>query len=479
MTRPAELPDFAPGLERVLADCADEASYPLKVRHGAIPDFVRGRYYLNGPSRFARGGGRYRHWLDGDGMVTALRFDDDGVQMTSRFVRTHKLVAEEEAGEPLYRTFGTGFVRDRLKHRMGIESPANVSVYPCGENLLAFGEQGLPWALDPVTLETRGEHDFGRALNGVSPFAAHPSWDETTGEMFNFGVSFSLQRPTLHFYRFTADGALLSRSRIPLAFPSSLHDFALAPRHAVFYLAPYVLDVVALIQDGMTIQEALRWEPARGSRLLILDRETGAELARPEVRPGYCLHTINAFEEDGHLIVDLLELERPIYDQYQVVPDLFTDVAPGRPVRYILDGKRFEVLERQSLDYDRAPDFATIDPRRARSTYRDFWLLGMSACGTEGRKFFDQLVHSRWHADQPVGRYQTPAGCYLGGEPVVIPDPARPDCGLILCQRFDANAGTSSFVLFDNQNVAAGPIAELPLRSTLLPGFHACWEPAT
>ena len=45
---------------------------------GRLPDWLRGTCYWNGPGRFRRGDLRYRHWLDGDGMVTALRFDGGG-----------------------------------------------------------------------------------------------------------------------------------------------------------------------------------------------------------------------------------------------------------------------------------------------------------------------------------------------------------------------------------------------------------------
>ena len=55
--------------------------------------------YLMG--KFARAGLRYRHWLDGDGMVCALAFGDDGARLTNRFVRSEKFVREEEAGRAL------------------------------------------------------------------------------------------------------------------------------------------------------------------------------------------------------------------------------------------------------------------------------------------------------------------------------------------------------------------------------------------
>src|SRR6185295_2047226 len=194
----APVVDHAPGLERAFSFVPEERSAELLQVEGEIPSFLRGTYYLNGPARFARGDVRYRHWLDGDGMVCALRFDDGGARLTARFVRSAKLAAEEATGRALYRAFGTAFPGDRLVRGIALESPINVSVYSWAGALLAFGEQGLPWELDPDTLETRSPFNFGGALNPLSPFAAHPKIDPATGELFNFGISFSATQPSLN-----------------------------------------------------------------------------------------------------------------------------------------------------------------------------------------------------------------------------------------------------------------------------------------
>ncbi|HEX2642954.1 MAG TPA: carotenoid oxygenase family protein, partial [Thermoanaerobaculia bacterium] len=161
MNEPARfepLADNAPGLERAFADTPAERVETIRPAdiEGEVPAFVRGTYYLNGPARFSRGDVRYRHWLDGDGMICALRFGADGVELRARFVQSPKWQVEEAAGKALFRAFGTSFSGDRLVRGIALESPVNVSVYPFGGALLAFGEQGLPIAIDPETLETRG-----------------------------------------------------------------------------------------------------------------------------------------------------------------------------------------------------------------------------------------------------------------------------------------------------------------------------------
>jgi carotenoid cleavage dioxygenase-like enzyme len=466
--------DHAPFVERAFDFTPREESYAVEEVEGRVPEFVRGTYYLNGPARFSRGDFSYGHWLDGDGMVCSLRFGAGGVSFNARFVRSEKFKAEEEAGRPLFRAFGTAFRGDRLKRGIMLESPANVSVYTFAGRLLAFGEQGLPVELDPSTLETRGEFGFGGALNDVSPFAAHPKLDRDTGELFNFGVAFSAKEPQLNLYRFDARARLTYRRRLPLDYCCTLHDFGLSRSYAVFYLSPYVLDMRALVAEGRTLLDSLSWQPRRGSLLLVISRETGREVARVPLGARHCLHFINCFEEGERLVVDVLELERPIYDQYRTLPDLFVDVCEGRPVRYVVRPARGEVVERGELDYRLAPDFPSVDPRRAGRAYEEFWMLGISAAGRRGRKFFDQLVRARW--DGALDVYQAPPFQYLCAEPLFIPAPRGGPGGAVVCQTFDAARARSDFAVFDALDVAAGPVARLRLRAPLHFGFHASFS---
>ena len=468
--------DYAPLIERAFSLHPREQSYVVEEIEGEVPEFIRGSYYLNGPARFSRGALRYRHWLDGDGMVCTLRFDSGSVRFANRYVKSTKLLVEEEMGRPIFRAFGTAFEFDRLKRRIMLESPINVSVYPYKGTLLAFGEQGLPVELDPVTLETRGEFNFGGALNEISPFAAHPKFDFATGEMFNFGVGFSARAPSLNVYRFDEGARLLYRKRLQLDDPCSNHDFGLSWNYTVFYLSPYILNMDLLAREGRTLMDSLSWEPERGSKLLVVSREDGEPAALVSIGRRHCLHLINCFDQDGRLTVDVLELDRPIYDQYQQVPDLFTDVCEGQPVRYVVDVKSRKLIERSEIDYRLAPDFPSVAPLRFAESYHDFWMLGISATGRHGRKFFDQLVHASW-TRRDVHIYQTAAMCYLAGEPIFVGDPEDEAAGVVICQVFDADKVTSAFAIFDAFDVSPGPIALLRLKEPIHLGFHASFCP--
>lgn len=466
--------DWSPGIERWLRAAPVEGHFPLPI-DGDLPAGLRGTYYLNGPGTSGKNGLEYRHWLDGDGLVTRLHFPGDGsVVARHRFVGSTKHTSEEAAGELLYRTFGTSFPGDRLR-RIGLESPVNVSAYPWAGRLLAFGEQALPWELDPETLETREEYRFGGRLNEVSPLSAHPSIDPKTGEMWNFGISYAFDKPTVTLYRF-ADGVLVERFRVPMPYPATVHDFGLSPSYAIWHLSPYLLDVQKFLAGGESVVGALSWEPERGSLLHVARRSDGALVASIPAS-GYVLHWINAFERGHELVLDVVELEAPVYGEYQVLPELFTDVAPGGPVRYVVDTRSWTVTERIVHGYRQTPDFPASDVKHAQEPTADFWLLGISQVGKAGRKFYDQLAHLHLdHPESPRGLYQSPDGTYLGGEPVFLPGPSGTG-GFILCEQFDAAADRVDFVLFDAFDVAAGPRVRMPLPHKIPPGFHAAWAP--
>lgn len=478
----------SPHMSRLFEIEAVEGDRELTLQDGAIPPWIRGQYYVNGPGRFGRGDRRYHHWLDGDGLVTRVGFRDGAADATSRFVRSRKWLDEEEAGEALYRTFGTAWEGDRLRRGIALEGPVNVSVWRWRDTLLAFGEQGLPYELDPASLETRGEFTFGGRLNAVSPLSAHPHFDPVTGELFNFGISFAKRNPNLTLYRFLPDGRLAYRTRLPMPYPASVHDFMLGPEHVIFYVSPHILDVDVLMKEGGSVMDGLAWHPEERSRLLVAARNSGELLAEIELEPRhlggadarYCLHLINAWspaDEPNLLHVDLVELDRPVYEHYQPLERLFADDPQGRMKRYTLETGRWTIEGVREHDYEASMDFPSLDPRRSQAPYDDVWLLSMSQSGRPGPKFFDQLARLRWSGDEEATFWRAPEGTYLGGEPVFLGHPTDAGVGCIVTQAFDAEAGQGAVYLFDAFDVAAGPVARLRLDHPVPLGFHASFQP--
>jgi all-trans-8'-apo-beta-carotenal 15,15'-oxygenase len=462
-------------IEERLFDCpgADQRRATVRAIEGELPPLPLGTWYLNGPAGFDAGS--RSHWLDGDGLIRAVTFNRREIQFASRFVRTRKYRDEQRAGRRLYRAFGSGFPGDSLNGRLtGLESPANISVVNHAGRLLALGEQGEPWEIDPVTLETVGPYTAGGALSPVTPFAAHARVDPSTSELFNFGVSFSPERPMLNVFRFDASGHLVMRSRIPLHCSCVIHDFALSPTYAVFYVSPYVLDI-AQLRSGSTVMDALTWRPELGTRVLLVDRMSGALVASIPLGRQYSLHTINCHEEDGLVVLDVIEMPRPVYDVY-TVPRLFESPLAATPARMLLDPVSGALVRRQTIRCGCAPEFPAIDPAKAMRPCRQFWALGMSAARYTGAKFFDELIAFRWDDPSPRDTYQSPPGVFVGGEPLLV----RGDEGSlwVLVQLFDAVRLRSGFAVLAAGDLALGPVAQMWLDSPTPMAFHGTFVPS-
>jgi carotenoid cleavage dioxygenase-like enzyme len=296
--------------------------------------------------------------------------------------------------------------------------------------------------------------------------------------MVNFGISFSAEQPMLNVYEFDRRGCLLRRRRHPLRFQHSNHDFGITPNYAVFYLSPLFMEFRKFWDEKTSVVEALRWNPASGSRILIAPRAAKSDAFDVESGDGYCLHVINCFESGETLTVDILELRAPAYPEYQPVPFLFGTITPCRPVRYVVHLPSRTLAERFEMEYDRSPDFPSPAKQLTGRPYDDFWMLGISASGKPGRKFFDQLAHGSWRDGAVNDIYQAEPAHYLGGEPLLVRNPEDPGEAVIINELLDARADRSEIVFFDAAHVAGGPLARLGLKHKIHLGFHTSFEPA-
>ena len=464
----------APPLERILFPPPWEGRCEVRPSEGDVPPALRGTYYLNGPANLQPHGFTYRHWLDGDGLLRSLRFGDGRVEHLSRFVASRKLREETAAGRPVFRAFGTAFPGDRLRRSMALESPVNVSIYPFAGRLLAFGEQCLPWEIEANDLSTLGECNFGGVLAEISPFSAHPKVDAGRNRLCNFGLKFGLGGSKVAYWEFDAQCQLVFAGEFPVARPYAVHDFALTERYAAFYLSPYLLDIAPFLRRGRSLYESLAWQPELGNELLVAERnEGGASWQIPLGRRGYCLHGINAFDDGEVLTLDVIETAEPLYPQYEPLPALFATVKPSSFVRLRIDLRRRAVLEAVEMKSEYHLDFPAVRPELHGSPYRELWALAMPADPPGESKYYDRLVRFDWEERRLQDEYRPGPGIYLAGEPCLTGGVES----FVICPRWHAVENRSDYVILRPGDLAAGPVAVLPLAAPSPLAFHASFHP--
>jgi all-trans-8'-apo-beta-carotenal 15,15'-oxygenase len=297
--------------------------------------------------------------------------------------------------------------------------------------------------------------------------------------MVNFGISFSATHPVIYLYEFSPDGVLVGRRRFPVEAPHTNHDFSITENYAAFFLSPLELDFGRFWNEGASVMEALEWKPEKGSYILIVPRVgKDREPVKIDLEGGHCLHLINAFEVGDRFHLDIVEYRRPVYPEYQPVPDFYQNIDCGRPVRYVIDLSAGELVARQEMTYDRSPDFPSVVPAQVGAEYDHFWMLGISNAGSPGRKFFDQLVRGDWASGAVGDIYEARPGCYFGGEPVFVGKAGIENEGMIIIQEYDSRADRVSFLLVPAFELGDGPFVRLPLEQKTHPGFHAAFWPS-
>lgn len=123
--------------------------------------------------------------FNGDGNVTAIRITNGTAHFKQRYVRTDRFQAESQAGRALFGKYRNPYT-DNEAVKGVIRTAANTNIFFWRGMLLATKEDGPPYAMDPVSLETIGRYDFeGQVLSPT--FTAHPKFDPKTGEMVCYG----------------------------------------------------------------------------------------------------------------------------------------------------------------------------------------------------------------------------------------------------------------------------------------------------
>jgi all-trans-8'-apo-beta-carotenal 15,15'-oxygenase len=430
---------------------------PLRVE-GTLPEQLRGVLYRCGPARFSIGGEPYLHWFDADGAVAAVRFEGSRVDAAVRTVATRWLRQEQSANRQLYRSYaqlGRGWRRWLTLPK----NPANISVMPFDGQVLALWEAGLPIALDPATLDTRGETNLGGRIGPT--FSAHPHRVGKT--LFNFGVRYGAKF-SIDLYQFERE--ITRIASVPLPRPTIIHDFIVTGKHAVFFCAPVRLRLARLLAGMGSFDSNLAWEPEHGTEVIVIPLANPDKLVRFTVPPFFQWHFVNAWEEGDTLVVDYLP-----YDDFETnawfgrAPyEPASQPPPSRYARARLDlkSKRMDVdvLSEVSLD------FPAIHPDDAGRQHDHVWLLDFDKSIPPSLARFD--TKTRILRRVPLGDNTFP------GEAVVVPAMGGSD-SWVLSLVYDGESDASYVAVVDGARPEDGPVARLWFDHAIPFLFHGAW----
>ncbi|WP_372525468.1 carotenoid oxygenase family protein [Piscinibacter sp.] len=441
---------------------------------GRWPAGLRGRFYRNGPALFERGGQRYRHWFDGDGMVQQFRFGDGRVSHLGRLVHTPKLLAEQRAGRFLYSAFGTDIPSDAPAQGPDSFNTANTNAIEHAGRVLAMWEGGSAFALDPRDLSTQGPVSWRDDLQ-QAPFSAHPKVD-ASGHLWNIGTF----RNRVIAWHIDPQGRFVNAQVGESPYPGGMvHDMAVTAQFLVIPLPPVKLHFERLAAGG-TPEQAYEFQRDEPLRILVLRKDDITQRRVFELPAQMVFHVGNAYERgDGSIALSFVGAS----DHRSLVLGAVA-VMRGQPAPPRVSSTQLAVLDmasgRASVEsLADAVEFPRVDPRRIGLPTR--YLLNASTWMpyAAGRGSLFHGIELRDLHSGKVDRYDYGEQMVVE-EHLIVPKPGASDelDAWLVGTTFDAQRQVTLVNVLEARRVAAGPVAQAALPYWLPLGFHGNFTPA-
>ncbi len=424
-----------------------------------------------------------------DGYVSSFRIKNGKCNYKGRWIRTRRFENNLSAGRQLYGYYRNPYTDDesiRDAVHPELRTVANTAPLAFGGRLLALKEDGLPYEIDPVTLETRGSYDFNGQYR-CPTFTAHPKIDPLSGDLITYGYEATGPASNdLWLSIIGADGKLKRDVRFKVPYVSMLHDIALTEKHIIFPVFPYVTNLERL--KAGKIHWA--WDNAALLYYGVFPRDGDAKDMRWFKGPQRAVvHTLCA-----RSIGDKIILDAPIFDgnPFPFFPNVDNSKwdpmkarAYFRRVTFDLSSQSDGFAEEIVFPEPSITDLVRIDERYTGQAVR----YGFTAFADETRFDRGKMGDVKRRVANCYGRFDVQDrsySSYFAGpthglqEVCFVPRHARaPEGdGYILGVANNFAEMRSELVIADTQNLAAGDIARviLPFRSDVQ--VHGNWYSA-
>lgn len=456
---------------------------------GRIPSELDGAFYRVGPDplyppRFPDDA----HLFHGDGHVGMFRIANGHCDYRSRYVRTHRYLADRGARRQLFGNYrNPGTSEPAVRDLPG--TVANTSLIHHAGRLFVLKEDSLPWEIDPVTLATRGTWDFQGGYKART-FSAHPKIDPVSGDLLTFGYEATGDlSDDVFFYVIGADGRVKREVRFKAPVVSMMHDMAVTRDHVVFNTCGFTTDAQWLARGKVH----WGWDDALPTWVGILPRDGEAGDIRWFRGPnGAAVHLLNAETIGNKVVVHAPASDGnpfPFFPQRDGSP---WNPAKGRTVlrRWTFDlASRHDGWQEEILFPDIPGTLPRIDERFWSLPFRQAYVgyhdpsrpFDAARCGPV-QTMYGRPTNCYARLDLHTGQSES----YFVGDMHSLSEvqfvPRRPDApegdGYLIGHAAHFGERCSELVILDAARPSEGDIARIRLPFRAHPQVHGWWVDA-
>jgi hypothetical protein len=204
----------------------------------------------------------------------------------------------------------------------------------------------------------------------VSVASSHPLYSEKDNSYYNIGTTF-LTGMKYHVLKVpltgdnktpfkSGDVTVFRKASIVTSIPSShmtafgyIHSFFMSENFIVIPEQPLMvngLKIATCTVKGKSLKECLEWYPDEPTRLHVIEKSTGnVSKVKYHTNAFYFFHTVNAYEEGNHLVLDICTFKDPSclenYNLDRMRRSEWNEDCPPVPQRFVLPLGDFEVSD--------------------------------------------------------------------------------------------------------------------------------------
>jgi carotenoid cleavage dioxygenase-like enzyme len=287
---------------------------------------------------------------------------------------------------------------------------------------------------------------------------AHPHLDRASGGMLNYAAKLG-PRNRYRFFLLRPDAERPEVvAELPVDKPAYMHSFGLTENYIVLAEFPFVVNPFKLASGRKPYIENYEWKPERGTRITLIDRDSGDARGPFITDPFFAFHHVNAFErEDGEVVIDMAT-----YPDASLIGDLYLDRLragrgiPGGELRRVRIRPSEQAISSETL-LDEDIELCRINYGRCHERpYRYVWGTGVGDSG-----WLERIV--RADLEQRSASSWSEPGCFPG-EPVFVARPGAEaeDDGVVLSVVLDAESERSFLLVLDAADLSELARAEAP-----------------
>ena len=516
---------------------AELPSKECRPAEGKIPDDLVGTYFRSGPAMFTAGSivppkasyvrpktppvpdgqdpdRMVSHPFEGDGGILGVTFTGSNTATARfRYVRTAGFTNERKKGKKLYsamestREMGpqaaTGLGNDLAlplyRHHLqpGLnklrKNTSNTRAFYWGKRLITLWEGGLPYKLDGLALSTEGRSQLGGVLKETDPFGSKGVIDSKTKRALFYSNNQNPQSSDITLYEFNANFRPVEEDggKVETRFPglAMISDFCATENYAVFVQPKaeangmqYMFNkepgkVISVEKGPSTVHLVSRVGRKKPSKSFTMPFD-GALDADLQFCNGY---------EDGDLVIfdairsdgsNLSSSSAPKWPWANSLAE-YTATTPKKSLwRYTVDTKTGSVQKEMISNFQAS--FGVVNPAVSAQKHRFVY----AAVGAMGSEVAPPQGIAKFDCETKETTTWMPNEYEFCGEPMFADKKTSEstntaeDDGYILSVLYNGKAKESEMIILDAKNIAAGPIARIPMGMSIPHGLFGCFTSA-